>query len=269
MTSRSPTAAPSSRSAPAPDCSPTRSSGTTSCSGRPSGPTWSSTSAVRRARASCSPRSPRTDGSTTGIGSRVAALMQFRVGRTTHPHARIPYRLGHVKAIHAPNRVAMTWTFGVGKDRHGSFWSINGKRFDPRRVDHKVALGSGSAGGCATPATPPTTSTCTRSCGGPSSATASAPRRGSAATRTPGGSTRARRGGRRALHRLHRRLHDPLPHARPRGRRHDGDVAGRPETLTRGSRPSSRGRRRARPPCASGAAASRAGCGRGSSRCSR
>ena len=36
----------------------------------------------------------------------------------------------------------MTWTFGVSKDRHGAFWSINGKRFDPGRVDHRVRLGT-------------------------------------------------------------------------------------------------------------------------------
>jgi spore coat protein A len=84
----------------------------------------------------------RTDGSTTGIGTREAALMKFRVRGTSHQKARIPFQLGHVQAIHAPRRVAMTWTFGVSKDRHGTFWSINGRRFDPSRVDHKVALGS-------------------------------------------------------------------------------------------------------------------------------
>ena len=32
---------------------------------------------------------------------------------------------------HVPRRVAMTWTFGISKDRHGTFWSINDKRVRP------------------------------------------------------------------------------------------------------------------------------------------
>ncbi len=84
----------------------------------------------------------RTDGSTTGIGSREAALMKFQVRGTTHQKVRIPFQLGHIRALHVPRRVAMTWTFGVSKDRHGRYWSINGKRFDPSRVDHRVTLGS-------------------------------------------------------------------------------------------------------------------------------
>jgi spore coat protein A len=85
---------------------------------------------------------PRSDGSTTGIGTREAALMQFRVGGTTHQRAHVPHRLAHIPRLVTPRRVAMTWTLGVSKDSHGSFWSINGKRFDPTRVDHRVPLGS-------------------------------------------------------------------------------------------------------------------------------
>jgi FtsP/CotA-like multicopper oxidase with cupredoxin domain len=33
----------------------------------------------------------------------------------------------------------MTWRFGLNSDNH---WTINGKRFDPTRVDHRVTLGS-------------------------------------------------------------------------------------------------------------------------------
>jgi FtsP/CotA-like multicopper oxidase with cupredoxin domain len=37
--------------------------------------------------------------------------------------------------------VAKTWTFGLdGDEHHGSFWSINGKAFDPERVDHRARL---------------------------------------------------------------------------------------------------------------------------------
>ncbi len=84
----------------------------------------------------------RSDGSTTGIGSREAALMKFRVHGTTDQHAQIPSTLADIHRLSTPGKIAMTWTFGVSKDQHGSFWSINGKRFDPSRVDHKVALGS-------------------------------------------------------------------------------------------------------------------------------
>ncbi len=83
----------------------------------------------------------RNDGSATGIGSREAALMQFRVGTTPAPKARVPFNLTTIPRMKVPKKVAMTWTFGKSKDKHGTFWSINGKRFDPRRVDHKVVLG--------------------------------------------------------------------------------------------------------------------------------
>jgi spore coat protein A len=84
----------------------------------------------------------RSDGSTSGIGTREAALMKFRVHGTTDQVARIPFNLADIRPLHAPQRIAMTWTFGVSKDSHGSYWSINGRRFDPSRVDHRVRLGT-------------------------------------------------------------------------------------------------------------------------------
>jgi len=85
---------------------------------------------------------PRTDGSPNGTGSREAALMQFRVRGKPAPKARIPFSLASIRHLHVPRKTAKVWRFGLSKDRRGSFWSINGKRFNPRRVDHKVALGS-------------------------------------------------------------------------------------------------------------------------------
>jgi FtsP/CotA-like multicopper oxidase with cupredoxin domain len=85
---------------------------------------------------------PRSDGSTTGIGTRSAALMQFRVRGSTDQIARVPADLAAIQHFKVPSKVAMTWTFGVSHDKHGAYWSINGKRFDPSRVDHKVVLGS-------------------------------------------------------------------------------------------------------------------------------
>jgi FtsP/CotA-like multicopper oxidase with cupredoxin domain len=85
---------------------------------------------------------PRNDGSASGIGSLERALMQFRVGTAQARHARVPYRLAHIQRLKVPKRVAMTWRFGQTKDAHGSFWSINGRHYNPNRVDHRVRLGS-------------------------------------------------------------------------------------------------------------------------------
>jgi spore coat protein A len=85
---------------------------------------------------------PRSDGSTTGIGTRSAALMQFRVRGTTSQRAHVPQTLTHIQHLHLPKKIAMTWNFAMSHDKHGMYWSINGKRYDPKRVDHKVVLGS-------------------------------------------------------------------------------------------------------------------------------
>jgi FtsP/CotA-like multicopper oxidase with cupredoxin domain len=84
---------------------------------------------------------PRTDG-TNGTGSRSAAIMQFRVRGQSHQHARVPHRLRPVAALDVPDKVAEVWTFGLTKDGHGSFWSVNGKMFDPDRVDYRVRQGT-------------------------------------------------------------------------------------------------------------------------------
>jgi FtsP/CotA-like multicopper oxidase with cupredoxin domain len=84
----------------------------------------------------------RSDGSTTGIGTREAALMQFRVRGRSRQVVHVPATLARIAPMKIPHKVAKTWTFGVSHDRSGSFWSINGKRFDPTRVDHRVRLGA-------------------------------------------------------------------------------------------------------------------------------
>jgi FtsP/CotA-like multicopper oxidase with cupredoxin domain len=40
-----------------------------------------------------------------------------------------------------PNKVAVRWDFGLTTANGSSFWSINGKRYNPTRVDHRVVLG--------------------------------------------------------------------------------------------------------------------------------
>jgi FtsP/CotA-like multicopper oxidase with cupredoxin domain len=84
---------------------------------------------------------PRTD-TTKGTGSRSAAVMQFRVRGQAHQHARVPDRLRPVPALAVPAKVAKVWTFGLTKNGHGSFWSVDGKMFDPARVDYRVRQGS-------------------------------------------------------------------------------------------------------------------------------
>ncbi|MBO0844099.1 MAG: multicopper oxidase domain-containing protein [Nocardioides sp.] len=86
---------------------------------------------------------PRSDGVVGGSGSHVAVLMQFRVrGDKPVQHVHVPDPLGKVEHLRIPRKVAMTWDFGVSKDKHGAYWSINGRRFNPRRVDHRVRLGT-------------------------------------------------------------------------------------------------------------------------------
>jgi spore coat protein A len=86
---------------------------------------------------------PRTDGATTGTGSRIAAIMQFRVRRQADDPSRLPATLAAPRRIKPPTRIAKTWTFGLkGDATSGTFWSINGKAFDPERVDFRVPLGA-------------------------------------------------------------------------------------------------------------------------------
>jgi FtsP/CotA-like multicopper oxidase with cupredoxin domain len=84
---------------------------------------------------------PRTD-TTDGTGSRSAAIMQFRVRGTAHQDSRVPKRLRAVPALDVPKKVSKVWTFGLTQDGHGSFWSINGRMFDPERVDYRVRQGT-------------------------------------------------------------------------------------------------------------------------------
>ncbi|GAA1434714.1 multicopper oxidase family protein [Mycobacterium cookii] len=80
---------------------------------------------------------------TTGDDARETAVMEFRVGRPARDSSRLPSRLPSPRLV-APVRasVAKTWTFGLEESRRGSAWSINGRAFDPGRVDHRVRLGT-------------------------------------------------------------------------------------------------------------------------------
>lgn len=78
-----------------------------------------------------------------GDDARETAVMEFRVGARARDTSRLPARLPSPElASPVPTRVAKTWTFGLGGNAHASFWSINGRAFDPERVDHRARLGT-------------------------------------------------------------------------------------------------------------------------------
>ena len=83
---------------------------------------------------------PRAQTPPGGTGTRSAALMQFRVRGKAAPKAKIPHKLATIQHYPVPKKIAKTWTFGLssGTTQH---WTIDGKRFNPNRVDHKVRLG--------------------------------------------------------------------------------------------------------------------------------
>jgi FtsP/CotA-like multicopper oxidase with cupredoxin domain/plastocyanin len=78
-----------------------------------------------------------------GSGSYPAFLMQFRVGAGPSPTQKaVRDNLLPLTKMKIPRKTAMTWKFGLSTDSHGhTFWSINGRRYNPRRIDHQVTLG--------------------------------------------------------------------------------------------------------------------------------
>ena len=73
--------------------------------------------------------------------------MEFRVGARAPDPSRLPSRLPSPELVSpVPATVSKTWTFGLEGEHsgghHGSFWSINGRAFDPTRVDHRPRLGT-------------------------------------------------------------------------------------------------------------------------------
>jgi FtsP/CotA-like multicopper oxidase with cupredoxin domain len=88
----------------------------------------------------------------SGADARETAVMEFRVGASAADPSRLPSRLPSPELVSpVPAKVSKTWTFGLeGADHtgsshgsgHGSFWSINGRAFDPTRVDHRPRLGT-------------------------------------------------------------------------------------------------------------------------------
>jgi FtsP/CotA-like multicopper oxidase with cupredoxin domain len=85
----------------------------------------------------------KPSGAPVGVGSPTVSLMQFRVTHDAADSSRIPSRLEKPPPLKAPSKVSMRWVFGLGGNATtGTYWTINGKPFDPRRVDVEVPLGS-------------------------------------------------------------------------------------------------------------------------------
>jgi uncharacterized cupredoxin-like copper-binding protein len=88
----------------------------------------------------------RADHSPRGIGTASASIMQFRVRTKVKDATRVPTTLEKPPAIKVPAKVSATWTFGLGGNTtSGTYWTVNGKPFDPKRVDLTVPLGSTQA----------------------------------------------------------------------------------------------------------------------------
>jgi spore coat protein A, manganese oxidase len=87
---------------------------------------------------------PSTDPSLSGVGTPSASIMQFRVRhQAKRDRTRIPSKLEPPPPLKAPKKISAIWTFGLGGNQlTGTYWTVNGKPYDPHRVDLKVPLGS-------------------------------------------------------------------------------------------------------------------------------
>ena len=85
----------------------------------------------------------RTDATHGGTDTPTAQIMQFRVVRSASDSTHIPTTLQSRPHLTLPSRVAKTWRINVGGDPStGSYWTLNGKMFDPKRVDFSVRRGT-------------------------------------------------------------------------------------------------------------------------------
>ena len=84
----------------------------------------------------------RTDNTHGGTDTPTAQIMQFRVVRTASDSTHIPTTLQARPHLDVPSRVAKAWNVNVaGSPSTGSYWTINGKMFDPKRIDFTVRRG--------------------------------------------------------------------------------------------------------------------------------
>ena len=169
----------------------------------------------------------------TGDDARQTAVMELRVGARASDPSRLPSRLPSPALVSpVPTKVAKTWTFGLhdgGQPRERVDHQRRALRPDPRRPPRQardrraLALPQHQRRHPLRPH--PRRAVAHPAARRPATPALGAWPRGHLAARAG----RGRRGG-RPLHRLHRPLHDPLPHARPRGPRDDVALRRRPVT---------------------------------------
>src|SRR4029079_1622254 len=71
-----------------------------------------------------------------------AQIMQFRVVRSAADSTHIPTTLQARPHLDLPSRVAKTWNFNVaGSPSTGSYWTVNGKMYEPKRIASTVRRG--------------------------------------------------------------------------------------------------------------------------------
>jgi FtsP/CotA-like multicopper oxidase with cupredoxin domain len=85
---------------------------------------------------------PRVSNTHHGTGTPDTALMQFRVTRKTSDGGRVPATLEPPARLHAPKKPSFHWVLGRAGTGDSSQWTVNGRAFDPARVDVAVPLGS-------------------------------------------------------------------------------------------------------------------------------
>jgi spore coat protein A len=79
-----------------------------------------------------------------GTGTAVAPILQFRVTYRAPDHSHVPSKLLPLPswAVHVSTSPDRTWAFSMIAGANGPTWAINGKPFDPNRVDARVKLGT-------------------------------------------------------------------------------------------------------------------------------
>lgn len=86
---------------------------------------------------------PRPNPPKNGTGTPTAQIMQFRVTTNATDDSQVPATLEPTPPLKVPSRVSAVWTVGLGGNQSaGTYWNLDGKRFDPKRVVLKVPRGA-------------------------------------------------------------------------------------------------------------------------------
>ena len=84
----------------------------------------------------------RSDRSIGGIGSPALPVMQFRVNSRVTDDTRIPAQLTTLPAFTTPKVPSNVFIFGLGADLNGTYWTVNGRAYDPTRIEASIPLGA-------------------------------------------------------------------------------------------------------------------------------